>query len=65
MEESKINLDYQRMIASVSMNDDDVKVVIVSNNDARYIELPDYGELNVKMHDGKITIFEVTEKHQF
>ncbi len=62
--EPLFDVDDRAMIASVAMDDPTPRVVIVSNGQARCVEMPDHGQLIVKTCDGKVSMFEATEKHK-
>jgi len=65
MEEKKITIDYQRMTASISLKEESPAVIVVNQGDAAAYQLPDYGELTVKVHDGKVAFVDITEKHKY
>jgi len=61
----KLKLDHQRMTATVSLDNEQPLIVIVDQSKARVFELPDYGDLVVKVSDGKVQLIDVSEKHKF
>ncbi len=63
--DKKINIDHQRMEATVSLEGTESKVMIISEGQARFVELPEYGETIIKTQGDKVQLFEVKERHKF
>ncbi len=65
MEQNKIKLDYQKNTASISLKQDRPFVVVTDQGNAKAFELPDYGELIVKVYDGRVTLVNVSKRHKY
>jgi len=65
MREKKMIVDHRRDQVTVPLGDLEPKAVLISKGQAQCVELPDYGELVVKVHDGEIKQIYKTEKVMF
>lgn len=65
MEQKRIDIDYQRSTATVSLKREFPLVAIVHEGDAQAFQLPEYGELTVKVQGGKVTFATVSESHKY
>lgn len=62
---SKINIDHQRKKATVDLEDRAPRVVLIGDGKAHPVELPSHGDITIKVHDGRIKTYSVTEGHLF
>lgn len=60
-----LNKDHQRNTATVSLKRDSPLVAIVNEGDAQAFQLPEYGELKVRVLGGKISLITISENHKY